>query len=996
MWVTRMVSPGPRPCLRAPMFEPSSSPRLFGLPPGADFPRAVVAGLRARFAGRPPEALARVTLFVNTRRMQRRLAALFDEGPGLLLPRIRLVTDLGQDAAYADLPPAVSPLRRRLELSELVARLLDAQPDLAPRAAIYDLADSLAALMDEMQGEGVDPAAIRGLDVSDISGHWARSLAFIDVVERFFGSDSGERPDVEARQRQVVERLVASWQAAPPNDPILVAGSTGSRGATQMLMRAVARLPQGAVILPGFDFDMPTNVWDGLEDALAAEDHPQFRFARLLRALAVPADTVRPWTEALPPVPRRNALVSLALRPAPVTDQWQVEGPNFTGIDTASSGMTLIEAPSPRAEAGAIALILRRSAEAGTTAALITPDRTLTRQVTAALDRWRIEPDDSAGRPLPLTPPGRLLRHVAELAGQKLTGADLLTLLKHPLVATGTDARGEHLRHTRDLELEALREDMPYPTAARLAGWSRQREDRRDWAAWVGHIIDRLAQTGIRPLVEHVSHTLAVTAELAAGPGAEASGGLWDKPAGREAKRITDELLREAPHGGALSPPDYRELFTAVLNRGEVRDPVAPHPGVMIWGTLEARVQGVDLVILAGLNDGTWPEAPAPDPWLNRHMRHKAGLLLPERRIGLSAHDFQQAIAAREVVLTRAVRNDESETVPSRWLNRLANLMQGMSAEGAQAFADMRTRGQHWLALARAMEAADRAEPAPRPAPRPPLEARPTKLSVTRVTRLVRDPYAIYAEQILGVSPLGPLTQSPDAPLRGTILHKVMERFVAETPAGESRAEGHARLMALAHEVLEAEAPWPAARVLWLAKLGRVADSFLADEADRRARAHLFATEKHGRLELPTLGFALTGTADRIDIDAAGALYIYDYKTGAVPTAKQQESYDKQLLLEAVMAEAGAFEGLAPAKVAEVAYIGLGATPKFERIAIGTEIITETRAGLAKLIGRYHQRSQGYTARRIMQSQRFAGDYDHLSRFGEWDHATRPSPEDVG
>lgn len=995
MSAIRGAFPTRKPCWRG-MFDPSDRPRVFALPPGADFPRQVIEGLRDRLAGSPPDALARVTLFVNTRRMQRRLATLFDEGPGVLLPRIRLVTDLGQDAAFADIPPAVSPLRRRLELTEFVAKLLDAQPDLAPRAAIFDLADSLAGLMDEMQGEGVDPDAIRGLDVSDLSGHWQRSLTFLDVVEQFFGAESEERPDVEARQRRVIERLVENWETAPPSDPVIVAGSTGSRGATQLLMRAVARLPQGAVILPGFDFEMPAAIWPTLDDAMAAEDHPQCRFARLLSALDLGPGDIERWSAAKPFSPERNALVSLALRPAPVTDQWRIEGPVFAGIDSACRGLTLVEAPAPRTEALAIALILRQAAEDGKTAALITPDRSLTRQVTAALDRWRIEPDDSAGRPLPLSPPGRLLRHVADLAGEKINGPDLLTLLKHPLTNTGSEARGEHLRHTRDLELEALRVNMPYPDRAGLLVWAEGREDRENWARWVADCLEALANTDTHPLTEHIAHTLAVAESLAAGPIGTGSGGLWDKAAGREAGRVVGELQREAPYGGTLSPADYRDLFASVLARGEVRDPIEAHPDVMIWGTLEARVQGVDLAILAGLNDGTWPEAPPPDPWMNRQMRHDAGMLLPERRIGLSAHDFQQAIAAPEVVLSRAIRSDESETVPSRWINRLTNLMAGMSDEGAAALDAMRARGAGWLALAEATEATDRIAPAPRPAPRPPVEARPTSLSVTRVTKLVRDPYAIYAEKVLGLTPLRPLNQSPDAPLRGTILHRVMERFVDETPTMETRTDAQARLMSVASEVLEAEAPWPAARILWLAKLGRVADTFLDGEQDRRERGRPFAMEVRGRLALPDIGFALTGTADRIDVAPDGALYIYDYKTGQLPTKKQQETYDKQLLLEAVMAEMGAFDGLAPARVAEVAYIGLGATPKFERIEIGAEIIAETRDGLANLIAQYQVRRQGYTARRVVESQRFAGDFDHLSRYGEWDHGTRPDAEEVG
>lgn len=983
------------------MFEASRSPRLFALPPGVDFPRAVVDGLRVRSAGAPPEALARTALFVNTRRMQRRLSGLFDEGPALLLPQLRLVTDLGQDAAFADLPPAVSPLRRRLEIAEIVGRLLDAQPDLAPRAVLYDLADSLAALMDEMQGEGVSPDAIRALDVSDISGHWQRSLTFLKAVETFFGETSDAPPDAESRQRRVIDRLVSLWQTKPPSDPIIIAGSTGSRGATQTLMRAVANLPQGAVILPGFDFDMPAKVWAELfraaeSSVLGAEDHPQFRFVTLMQSLGISPDQVLPWSDHQPPNPRRNAFVSLALRPAPITDQWREEGPVFGEIETVCEKMTLIEAASPRDEAVAIALILREAAEQGTEAALITPDRRLTRQVTAALDRWRIEPDDSAGRPLPLSPPGRLLRHVAELTGAKITGAELLALLKHPLTNTGSEARGEHLRLTRDLELEALRDGMPYPSPTTLSRWASNQDDRRAWVAWLTQVLDKLNDTGTRSLTDHVAHTLATAELIASGPSGAKSNELWAKPAGREARHITDELLREAPHGGTLAPADYRDLFISVLNRSEVRDPIQPHPGIRIWGTLEARVQGVELVILAGLNEGSWPEAAPPDPWMNRKMRAEAGLLLPERRIGLAAHDFQQAVGAERVVLTRAIRDEESQTVPSRLINRFTNLLHGMSETGAKELEIMRARGTEWLRRAQLLDAAGRTAAAPRPSPQPPVATRPSQLSVTRIKTLVRDPYAIYAERVLGLRPLGRLSQTADAPLRGTILHRVLERFIEETPKEEPTDTARARLMGIAAEVLAAEAPWPATRVLWLAKFGRIADSFLSDEAARRSRATPLALEVPGRMSFDALGFTLTGTADRIDQDEAGALYIYDYKTGRIPSEAEREHIDKQLYLEAVMARAGAFRDLAPGKVAEVAYIGLGAEPKFERIEVGDDVISATRDELVELIAKYRNRAQGYTARRLAEKTRFEGDYDHLARYGEWDHATPATPLEVG
>ncbi len=952
-------------------------------------------------AGKPPETMAKVEVFVNTRRMQRRMVQLFDEGPARLLPQIRLVADLAHDPAGPDLPPVVSNLQRRLELSQLIRRLLEAQPDLAPRAALFDLADSLAQLLAEMQDEGVPPSAIRGLNVADSSGYWQRSLLFLDAVGRFFGPESGEAPDSVGRNRMVVERMLESWKNSPPTHPVLVAGSTGSRGTTALLMQAVARLPQGAIVLPGFDFDLPQAVWGNLDDALTSEDHPQFRFAKLLSGLDLPASSVQPWRDAaVAPVPARNRLVSLALRPAPVTDQWMAEGPAFTGVGEATKAATLIEAPSSRIEAMAIAAILRKAAGDGRTAALVTPDRVLTRQVTAALDRWGIEPDVSVGEPLPQTAVGRLLRHVADLFGQKLTAERLLVLLKHPMVNSASADRGQHLLWTFDLELRLRRHGPPFPTPGDLLAWAARHDPddgRLAWAKWLSGLIDGVSQIGTCPAPDHLSRHVAIATGLVEGPSAIDTGTLWATEKGRVAQRLFSEFAAVAEHAGTLTPADYRQLVMTVLAQGEVRDPVRPHPGIMIWGTLEARVQGADLVVLGGLNDGTWPELPSPDPWLNREMRLAAGLLLPERRVGLSAHDFQQAIAAKEVVLSRSVRSDEAETVPSRWLSRLGNLMQGMSADGKAAYAAMKERGEVWLQLVDGLETPEaKVNPEPRPSPQPPVEARPRALSVTAIARLIRDPYAIYAESVLRLRPLDPLHQQADAPLRGTVLHKVMEQFIRGLDLSQGADAAHKRLLLVADQVLDAEAPWPAAKVLWKSKLERVADRFLAGEALRQSLAEVVLLEEQDALHFPEVDFTLTAKVDRIDRTPDGRFIIYDYKTGMPPSKDQMQYFDKQLLLEAVMVELGGFRKIGAGEVSQVAHIGLGANPVFDPITLEPGETEKVRDEFIRLIREYMKRSQGYSSRRAMAELRHDGNFDHLARYGEWDESQEPVGIEVG
>lgn len=979
------------------MFDPGPGPRCFALPPGCDFSQELLAGLRHRLHGQPPEAMAAIEIYVNTQRTRRRLMDLFLQGPAGFLPRIRAITDLAHDPAIGEtIPAAISPLRRRLELSQAVSALLDAEPDLAPRSAMFDLADSLANLMDEMHGEGVDTDTFGNISVENHSAHWARSLRFLNILAPYFRQSS--EPDIETRQRMVVEYLSQKWRQTPPAHPIIVAGSTGSRRTTALFMRAVADLPQGAVVLPGFDFELPIAVAASLDEAEAAGDHPQACLVRFIRSLGLWPNDVRQWTATQPPNPARNRLVSLALRPAPITDTWLTEGPALANIEDATAKVTLIEAPSLRDEAVAIALRLRAAAEAGQKATLISPDRQLTRQVTAALSHWNITPDDSAGQPLPLTPPGVFLRIVANALGRKLDTETLLILLKHPLSNSAGPDRNRHLLRCRDLELEEIRGKSPFVDFRRYAAWAARREqdpDAVDWIAWLERLFDGIENADVKSLAEHVARHRRLAEHLAQGPQATDENPLWLKESGIEAERIFANLESNADAGGTMSTSDYAALFRSVLTSGNVRESLMVHPDITILGTLEARVQSADLVILGGLNDGVWPALPAPDPWLNRSMRRDAGLLLPERRIGLAAHDFQQAIAADEVVLSRSLRDADAPTVASRWLIRLINLLEGLKENGKQAHTAMLERGQGWLDMVATFETPDFAiPPAGRPSPRPPVPDRPRQLSVTQIKTLIRDPYAIYAKKVLRLYKLDPIRREPDAMLRGQALHKVLEVFVKDLP-DPMPDDAAARLLAIAGQVFSRDVPWPATRRLWLARLGRVADWFINTERDRQARGAPLAYECKGALEMDEPDFKLTGTADRIDRLIDGSVVIYDYKTGAIPTNPQIRHFDKQMPLEAMMAEQGAFGDLGPLAVSGLEYIGLGSNPRIAAVDMDDQLVLQTWQELRLLIRAYEDRNLGYTARARMERRKDVSDYDHLSRHDEWQADDAPSPEDV-
>ncbi|MEM7296097.1 MAG: double-strand break repair protein AddB, partial [Pseudomonadota bacterium] len=508
------------------MFDRADAPRVFGVSPGADFCSELITGLDMRLKEAALQNSARIEIWVNTRRMARRLTALYSRR-SMLLPRIRVITDVEIERAVLDVPDPISALERRLRLVELVSSLVASGTLDAPRNAVYGLADSLAALLDEMDGEEVTADNLAELDTGDESGHWQRSVAILQAATTYAtGPEVGISQ--ERARAMVTERLLQFWTTAPPDYPIILAGSTGSRRTTRALMAAAAHLPQGAVVLPGFDFTMGDEMLTALADDNASQDHAQFRLTHFLAEIGSHYAEVMPWSND--ETTARQRLVSLSLCPAPVTDIWAKAAPEFRGVRAATAGITLLEAPSERLEAQAIAIRLREAVENGTEAALVTPNRTLARRVTALLDRWKIVPDDSAGRPLPLSPPGRLLLLLLEWPDRPSV-EDLVKLLRNPLVHRGA-ARGDHLLRLQRLELAARDRGYVYLNREDLDSWAGDAES--DWVDWIYQTLMQPNFGRDAPLANHLNAFLDRAEALCAGSEPAASANvLWEEAAGR-------------------------------------------------------------------------------------------------------------------------------------------------------------------------------------------------------------------------------------------------------------------------------------------------------------------------------------------------------------------------------------------------------------------------------------------------------------------------------
>ncbi len=997
-------------------------PGLFYCPAGLPFVDVLAAGIRAQ-VGDDPLALADVTVLLPTRRACRALREAFlrhSGGVPLLLPRLVPVGELDADElglsggddlpGASDLPPPIPPLRRQVLLTALIARAADFAATPAQAAA---LAGALGRLLDEIHVERLDVAALAGLVPDRYAAHWQRTLKFLELITAVWPAilaDQGAL-DSAAWRNQVLDLQAQAWCQHPPTGWVIAAGITGSVPAVADLLAVVANLPQGTVVLPGLDQTLDEAAW-----AVLDETHPQYALRHTLEQLQSVRANVRPWPHTVPILdePARHWLWAEVMRPAAASDQWRSladQPPPPARCDAALAGLRLIEADGPQQEAQAIALLLRGALEQPSrTAALVTPDRTLARRVVTTLERWGIEVDDSAGLSLPDTPVGAFLRLTAELLTEAAAPIPLLSALKQPFFALG-HAADDTRRIVRRLERLLLR--GPRPGAgldglrAALKALSSDAlpddSERAGLLAWIDRLIAvatpfyTVLHGPAVPFAEHMRAHLAFAEALAATDTQTGPDRLWQDQDGIAAARFAAELLDAVADFPAIEGRDYPAMLGSFMAQVPVRRPFGLHPRLFIWGPLEARLQQCDLMVLGGLNEGSWPPSSPADPWLSRPMRRDFGLPVPEARVGRSAHDFLCAACGHDVVLTRARRVDGVPTVPSRWLLRLNTVLTALGT-GLD-----RVRAPAWTVWADWLDRPAKVIRNQRPAPAPPLEQRPRSLSVTEIEVWQTNPYAIYAKHVLKLSALDPIDADPGAAERGQIVHAALEKFVVAYP-DRLPTDAGAILRQMGREAFGTHLAQPDVAAFWWPRFERVVEWFLQQEAKRRDSFVPVGTESEGRITLAG-GFTLRGRADRIDRTRGGqAVAILDYKTGTAPSLKAVKAgQSPQLPLLGLIAQQGGFAGLGPAVVAELAYwqITGGATPgKIVSIFVpggdpesvelvksfggDPDPIAAAADGLERLIAAYDDPTTPYPAWPHPDRPPRFDDYAHLARVKAW------------
>src|SRR6266700_144527 len=316
----------------------ATRPRVFTIPASAPFVPTLIGALLAGHlvpgfpAGRDPLALAGATLYLPTRRACRLARDLFLDVSGAsaaILPRIVAVGDVDEEeiafaqaatgeiaGAALEIPPALGALERRLKLARLVLAFADRlDPHAAGEAPLIAndpalalaLADDLARLIDDMTTRQVPWDRLDTLVPDHLDRYWQLTLEFLKIAREAWPKFLAERDAIEpAARRDALIKAEAARLASLTDGPVIAAGSTGSMPATAELIATIARLPHGAVVLPGLDTDLDARSWEliagerdasGRDIVAPAIGHPQFAMQALLKRIGIDRDAV----EALAP-----------------------------------------------------------------------------------------------------------------------------------------------------------------------------------------------------------------------------------------------------------------------------------------------------------------------------------------------------------------------------------------------------------------------------------------------------------------------------------------------------------------------------------------------------------------------------------------------------------------------------------------------------------------------------------------------------------------------
>lgn len=902
------------------------------IPLGEPFLKTFVTGLIRQY-GDDPAGLMNLEILLPTRRTVRMMTDLFldtTDGRPLLLPKIRAVADMDDEALEImvtsatghaiDIPPVLSPIEAQLILTEMI-RARDTTIDFTRAVA---LAQTLLAFLKSVRDEGLTLDSLDHLVDAEFAAHWQITLDFLNILRTAWPGYVHVAGRLQAHDRRILlfEHLITHWQQNPPAHPVMMAGVTGSLPIVAKLMEVVANLPQGHVILPGLDPDLP----DDHRKNLTPQD-PQYELNHLLENLNINPTTIPVWDgctaqimrlseDVITPQTARRFFTQHMMCPGACTPSWanlknELTEKSRKAIQDDLSNIKIIQVNTALDEAHAIAAQVRIAlTDPATHIAIVTPDRSLATLIMATCLRFNIEVNDSAGNVLYTAPHTQFLTLILTLAVQGFSPVDLIALLRHPFLNLPNLSQDQ----ISLFECQFLRGVRP-PTHPRTflheyitAPISHDMIEPLTFLVDTIEPLYQLCQTGGH--IHDFIRTHLTTCEKISTHTKDDISALWIGDDGEALSHLCTDIINLETPPMHKNANDYTAFMIHLFKTTRVNRRGIGHPRVQLLGVYESRLMGMTHVILAGFNEGIWPIDPGIDPWLARTMRADFGMPPAEQEIGRLSHDVVQLLHVPKVTITYRMKMEGAPALPSRWLHRFYSVITAIFGPNHDQCQDTDIiKAVHLLDAPNSNKQQFLKK---RPAPCPPQSLRPTTISSTQIETLMIDPYAFYAQKILRLKPLDPLDLDVDDRIRGIILHRVLDRILRENRPQDFE-------LFLTHE-LDKWRVDQSIRAFMMPRLSQTLRKTIAHDFAARANGLTpDQTEQTWTYTLPILGIPhhITARLDRLDRMTTGGYAIIDYKTGAsLPTRKNIDAgLASQLVIQSLCVQNGLNENKKPGDV---------------------------------------------------------------------------------
>ncbi|MBR2922792.1 MAG: PD-(D/E)XK nuclease family protein [Alphaproteobacteria bacterium] len=931
--------------------------------------------------------LSKVLILLPNRRAQRSLSDAFVKLNGMtptLLPQMRAIGDVSEDEImlsgqnvqneFVNLPEVIDPKERTMLFMRLImSRYKDFGLEKVSLSQACSLALELGGLIDTAQMYGLDWSNLKNLAPEEYAEHWQETLRFLEIITQYWPSILHERGVIDASERKnkLINIQCSIWQEQKPLQRIIIAGTTAVSPAMKNLVKTVLDLENGEVWLAGLDKELEEESFEIID-----ETHSQYELKQLLDFLEIKRNEIEDVVESVNRP--REKLISEIMRPAISSDKWlELEGVLEKGT---FDGIKVVECDDLRLESIAIGIMIRKALEEKEkTIALVTPDRNLARRVACELKRWNIEVDDSAGIPLSLTPWGVFMRLCVTAVLSDVSREKILALMKSKIFTMGKD-KSETEDAVTCLDKLLWRNDEKNEQAEKLLADFYEKATKfvkllKDEKALLKDI-----------LTEHILFAESLVCDNVLS-GEE---NLWKGDDGQIGAGFMADWIAKADVLGEIETKEYLQLFETMMSYIMVRRTRNTHNRVRILGPMEARLNHYDEIILGSFNEGMWPSSPKADPWMSRPMKKDFGFESPEKQIGVLGLDFANLLGAKNVCITRAKTNNDTPTIKSRWLMRLETIIQALKFEQKYLYDNEIAK------LAKLLDKESGYYKIEAPCPKPPVSARPRKMSASAFEKLLRDPYGVYAEYILKLKPLEALNKEKDMRDFGNLVHNVLEEFNKAYPSclPENTADVLIKMVrkAFAKSDMQKEK-----LSFWVPKAEKMMAWVAKEEESYRHEVEKVNNEVWGSFcidDLPGGKFEVYARADRIDKLIGGKVNIIDYKTGSARTKNEvKKGYAPQLPIEGLIAERGGFDGVEKAKVDSLMYWKLGD----KKVCVAEDIddiLHKTEAHIREVVNLFDFETTGYLSRPNPKEVPEYSDYEHLARVKEWSVVDEESDND--